>query len=335
MSALFVWLTIVIALFTTSCSKPDETTAIETESGSPPENTTPSSFADLDPTVPGELPAVRTLAEPSLEPTGPVHESPGVVDNREAQVALDLLKMENGSAKSLALTELFERWAGDDLASAMEFLPYIVEDIENKRAFFRGVAPELLEQDPERLLAITKEHWWQGQFEAYVQSMKKVADSNLDLAIESYTSTTEGKQYPYLAEQIARNLMEDRSLEEAEAFAMSIKRPEARGMAIQGIYNRMCKQDPVVAATSIDNLSDPTSRDYAVRGFIQQTANRNPEETLIWTMTMEEGAVREGAVKFLVRRWGVGGNQEYIQKMIEHPSLTEQERDVIRESTEE
>jgi len=335
MRALFAQLTIVITLLTMSCSKPEGTTTKDSESESPPENTTISSFPDLDSTVPGELPTVQTFAEPNLELTGPVHESPGIVDNQEAQVAFDLLKMENGPAKSLALTELFRRWAKDDLDAAMGILPYIANDIENKRAFFRGVAPELLEQDPERLLDITKDHWWQGQFEAYVHSMMKVADSNLDLAVDSFTNTVEGKQYPYLAEKIARNLMDDRSLEEAEAFALSIDRPEARGMAIQGIYNRMTKQDPVVAATSIDNLTDPTFRDYAVRGLIQQTANRSPEETLVWTMTMEEGEVREGAVKFLVRRWRVGGNQEFIEKMIEHPRLTKQERDVIRQSTKE
>jgi len=332
MRALFAPLTIVITLLTASCSKPEGATTEDAESESPFENATVSSFPDPDSTVPGELPAVQTFAQPNLELTGPVHESPGIVDNQEARVAVDLLKMENGPAKSLALTELFQRWAEDDLDAAMGMLPYLVNDIENKRAFFRGVAPQLLEQDPERLLAITKEHWWQGQFEAYVQSMTKIADSNLDLAIESYTSTTEGRQYPGLAEKIAGNLMVDRSLEEAEAFAMSIERPEARGMAVEGIVERWTRQDPFAAATYVDDISDPAVKDYAIRGLIRRTANHSPEESFVWTMTMREGDVRMGAVKHLARRWGSGREPEFLERLIGHPGLTEGERDAVRES---
>lgn len=335
MRALFASLTIVVTLLTTSCSEPEGTTAKETESERSPVNTPLSSFADLDSTVPGELPTAQTLAEPSLELTGPVHESPGIVDNREAQVALELLKMENGSAKSLALTELFRRWAEDDLDASMEFLPYVVKDIENKRAFFRGVAPELLEHDPERLLDITKDHWWQGQWEVYIEAMRKVADSNLDLAVDFYTNTVEGKQYPYLAEKIASNLMDDRSFEEAEAFALSIERPDARGMAMQGILKRWAKQDPVAAATYLNQLSDSTLKDYAIRGMVQHTADWSPEETLVWTMTMQDGEVRTNAVKFLASRWRSGANQAFFEKLIEHPRLTKGERDAIRQSTEE
>ncbi|MDF1826228.1 MAG: hypothetical protein P1U68_16395 [Verrucomicrobiales bacterium] len=325
----------VIPLLSSSCSKPEGTTAKEDVPKSPSENIASTSFADLNATSPGEVPAIRTLVEPDIGLTGPVHESPGIVDNREAQVALELLKMENGAAKSLALTELFRRWSEEDLDAAMQILPYVENDIENKRAFFRGVAPELLDQDPERLLEITTEHWWQGQWEAYVEAMKKVADSNLDLAIDHFTNTVEGKQYPYLAEKIARNLMTDRSFEEAEAFALSIERPDARGMAMQGIFNRWARQDPVAASASVNELSDPMLKDYAILGMIQQTAGESPGESLIWTMTMQEGKVRTNAVTFLTRRWKSGANEQAYEQLMRHPGLTAQEREAIHQVVEE
>lgn len=342
MRAIHTILAFTIAVIAISCSQPDT----ESESESPknpasektPETTSTSGaptspFTSPDPTPDdGSLPTTRTLAGPNPEPTGPVHESPGIVDNREAQVALDLLKMEDNAAKSLALTELFERWAKDDLDAAMEFLPYVEKDIEPKRAFFRGVAPQLLEQDPERLLDITKEHWWQGQWEVYIQAMKKVADSNLDEAVDYYSNTVEGKQYPYLAEKIASNLMDDRSFEEAEAFALSIERPESRGMAIQGIVKRWTKQDPVAASTYVDNLSDPALRDYAIRGMIQQTAGDSPEETLAWTKTMQEGSVRMNAVNFLVRRWNSPGHRKNLEDLATFRGLSNQERQLIQEA---
>ena len=331
MRAFFVSLAAVLSLLAASCSKPDETIAADPESESASGKTTLSSLAGVDPAVSDELP--RTFSEPSLEPTGPVHESPGIVDNREAQIAFDLLKMEEGSAKSLALTELFERWSEEDLNAAMRFFPYVVKDIENKRAFMRGVAPQLLEQDPERLVEITQEHWWQGQFEAYIEGMKKVADSNLDMAVDVYVNNVEGKQYPGLAEQIAGNLMEERSLEEAEAFAMSIQRPAARGMAVEGIVEYWTRQDPVAAATYVDEISDPAVKDYAIRGMVRRTADWSPEESLVWTMTMQKGDVRMGAVKHLGRRWSKTGNQESLGKLMEHPGLTEEERAAIQEST--
>lgn len=332
MRSLLAPLAIGLGILAISCSKPDERTAEDSDSESASEKATPRSFADLDPAISGEEPIAETFPEPSLEPTGPVHESPGIVDNREAQVAFDLLKMEQGSAKSLALTELFDRWAEEDLNAAMEFFPYVVKDVENKRAFLRGVAPQLLEQDPERLVEITKEHWWQGQFEAYVEGMKKVADSNLDMAIDVYTEKVEGRQYPWLAEKIAVNVLEERSFEEAEAFALSVERPEARGMAFEGIVNRWTKENPVAAATYVDNISDPLIKDYAIRGLIRRAAGWSPEETLVWTMTIREGDVRMGAVKQLANRWSKLGKQEYVGKLLEQPGLTDKEREAIRKS---
>lgn len=334
MRGLHTIIAFTIAVFALSCSQPDpeppsanqrETTSGKGDPASP--------FADLI-SSPDDGTAATTLipAEPNLEATGPVHESPGVVDNREARVALDLLKMENSEAKSLALTELFERWSKDDLDAAMEFLPYVEKDIETKRAFFRGVATELLEQDPERLLDISKEHWWQGQWEATIKAMTKVADSNLDLAVEFYTHTVKGKQYPYTAAKIAGNLMDNRSLEEAEAFALSIERPESRGMAVQGMLSRWTAQDPVAASTYIEGISDPMLKDYAIRGMIQQAAGVSPVETLAWAKTMQEGDVRTNTVKFLARRWNSPDHRENLKDLATFRGLSNQEREIIREA---
>ncbi len=323
-----------IAVSAVSCSQPDTEPPSADNRETNSSNGDPTSpFADLI-SSPDDNTLATTLAmaEPNLETTGPVHESPGVVDNREARVALDLLKMENSEAKSLALTELFERWSKDDLNAAMEFLPYVEKDIETKRAFFRGVATELLEQDPERLLDITREHWWQGQWEATIKAMTKVADSNLDLAVDFYTNTVKGKQYPPTAGKIAGNLMKERSLEEAEAFALSLERPESRGMAVQGILSRWTAQDPVAASTYVEGISDPMLRDYAIRGMIQQAAGVSPLETLAWAKSMQEGAVRMNTVKFLARRWNSPDHRKNLEDLSTFRGLSNQEREIIQET---
>lgn len=338
MRAIHTILALTVTVFAFSCSRPDAEPASDntTSSAENPETTSTnkkpiSPFAD--PTSSpndGGMSTTETLAPPNLEPTGPVHESPGIVDNREAQVAFDLLKMEDGAAKSLALTELFERWSKDDLDAAMEFFPYVEKDIEPKRAFCRGVAPQLLEHDPERLLEITRKHWWQGQWDAVVQGMTKVADTNLDFAVDFYTHTEKGKQYPPVALKIANNLMDSRSFEDAEAFALSLDRPDSRGAAMQGILNRWTRQDPVAASAYVNNISDPVMKDYAIRGMIQQTARDSPEETLAWAKTMHEGNVRMGTVKFLANRWNDPDHRKVLEELSTMRGLSDQERELIQ-----
>lgn len=335
-------LALTVAVLAFSCSQPD--TAPSPEDDPAPEDAPETTSSSQDPVSPfaeilasqndGVVATSQTLADPSLETTGPVHESPGIVDHREAQVALDLLKMEDSAAKSLALTELFERWAKDDLDAAMEFFPYVENDIEPKRAFCRGVAPQLLEEDPERLLEITRKHWWQGQWEAYIKAMKKVATTNIDVAIDYYTTTEEGKQYPYLAEEIASHLTNDRSIAEAEAFAYSIERPESRGMAIRGMVKRWTRKDPAAASAYVDSLSDPDLRDHAIRGMIQQTATKDPDATLAWAKTIQPGKVRTDTVNYLSRQWSNPSYREPLEQLANIPGLSTEERALVQTALE-
>ena len=272
----------------------------------------------------------RTLAAPDTTPREPVSESPGIVDNREAQVALDLLKMPESEAKSLALTELFRRWAKDDLDAAMEFLPYLDKDIEAKRSFYRGVQWEILEKNPELLLDIIGEgNWWQDQWRAEGQAMAKVADTNLERLIDHYTNTVPGKQFPHIAGKIANSLMLADSFEEAEAFAMSIERPDSRGTAMQAILFRWTDKDPVAASTYVDRITDPDLKDYAIRGMINRTVGDSPEETLAWTMTMQEGEVRTNAVKFLASRWSNPEQVENLKQLASFRGLSSEERTIL------
>ena len=274
-------------------------------------------------------------AAPNVESAAEKGENLQVVNDRESEMAWEILNLPENEASSMAMTELARRWGKRDLKAAVEFAKELPKDGEFRRAFYRGIGEKLAQEDPEELLNTIggvdgeKGLWWQDQWKAETAALRKVSQYDLDRATSYFTETFHGKQLASTAYQFSLRIAQEKSVEEAWRFVEELENPNARGRAVEALSRVWMDQETESAANFIDGLKDPSVRSYAIRGMLSSIHDTNPSEAVAWTMAMEDEKLRQEAVTFLSKRWNNSENTAHLEKLLSQEGLTTEEKAAI------
>lgn len=283
----------------------------------------------LTPTVPDGEPAPRTPDEPYEAKPGNLQ----VVNDRETEMAWEILNLPENEASSMAMTELARRWAKTDIEAAAAFAGELPDNSEFRRAFYRGIGEKMAQTDPEALLETIgggKGLWWQDQWKAETQALRNVAKYDLDAAVAYFTETFPGKQIGRTAYDFSLRIAREQSVDNAWSFVEQLENPGARGRAVEALSRVWMDTNTQDAATFIDGLNDPGVRSYAIRGMLSSIHQTNPVESIAWTMAMDDEKLRQEAVGFLSKRWRGTENAAHLENLLEQNGLTDEEKSVIQ-----
>ena len=340
-SHLHILWAVCLCLF--SCSKPDEGEKFKEPEAPKTMDTTalkpkqrPPAAGTIDQGLP-LAPKPDSSAAPKAEADSgePKPDNLQVVNDREAEMAWEILNLPENEASSMAMTELARRWGKTDLDAAVEFAKSLPKEGEYRRAFYRGIGEKLAKENPEELLNTIggvdgeKGLWWQDQWKVETAALRKVAKYDLERATSYFTETFHGKQLATTAYQFSLRIANEQSVESAWKFVEELENPTARGRAVEALSRVWMEQETESAATFIDGLKDPAVRSYAIRGMLSSIHDTNPSEAVAWTMAMEDETLRQEAVTFLSKRWKSPEGAVHLEELLKQPGLTDEEKAAI------
>ena len=309
------WWMICLALL--SCSDPENDPAAdasssrfsleaeaETGSASEPDGLNVTTFAP----EPADPALASALQEPSViakDESKPFHPAVRRMKDSEAAMALELLELPESDARELALTELMRQWSQYDLEAALKFgWEHTKGDIQAKRAFHKGVMPQLARTDPHAALDVIEAgHWWPDQWKDQREALRRIEGENFERAAEFFQNTGEGKQHKEEAYRYTDRIGREQGHAAAISYAEGLKKQIAKAYATRAAITRWVNDDSVGASNYVNGIQNPEIRDYAAVGLIDGIWETNPEESVSWAGSIKNEDLRETTFYQLGRRW--------------------------------
>lgn len=282
--------------------------------------------------------ALIALSAPSLlaqddpenaEPWNPHH-----TDGREEELAQEILALPDGDVKWLALSGLTHRWVTADAEAAWKF-GRTLKGKEARVTFYRATMPYYAENDPGRVLeALAQNAWWPDQWIHVRDATMKMADYDLDRAVESFADATpERMQLGEIARQLARKVVVRDSPEEGFAFADRLKeRKRAYQGAVQGTLQEWVKIDENAALAYAEDEEDPEMLPFTVSGILTgKDWLQNPDETVGWIVELSEDRIRRHMLVNLVYLWKDLKDPDQIKRIVEDDRIGFEDRNYLEE----
>ena len=235
--------------------------------------------------------------------------NPNHTQGKESELAAEILALPDGDVKWLALSGLSQRWVKADPEAAWEF-GKTLKGKEVRVTFLRATMPYYAKHDPGRVLdVLSQKAWWPNQWSDARDATLKMADYDLDRAVDSFADhTPERMQLGELARQLARKVVIRDSPEAGLAFADRLEgNPKALQGAVQGTLQEWVKIDENGAIAYAEDEEDPEMLPYTVSGILTgKDWLENPEETVGWIVSLSEDRIP--MMWSLTRRMGPSGS---------------------------
>lgn len=328
------WIWWMVSLAFLGCSDPEDDPALdasgsnlssEAEVGSTSETADSSvtTFAPkpIDPALTSALEEPSVIAKDESKPFNPaVHR----MKDSEATMALELLELPESDARELALTELMRQWSQYDLEGALEFgWEHTEGDIQAKRAFHKGVMPQLARTDPHSALDVIEAgHWWPDQWKDQREALRRIEGENFERAAEFFQNTGEGKQHKEEAYRYTDRIGREQGHAAAISYAEGLKKQIAKAYATRAAITRWVNDDSVGASNYVNGIQNSEIRDYAAVGLIDGIWETNPEESVSWAGSIKNEDLRETTYYQLGRRWSddrYSGNLRLLPPAFRNP----------------
>ncbi|MCB1230498.1 MAG: hypothetical protein KDN19_09545 [Verrucomicrobiae bacterium] len=271
---------------------------------------------------------VKALEEPSVierDDAKPFNPSVIRMKDNEATMAQEILDLPESDARELALTELMRQWSQYDLEGALKFGWEKTEgEIQAKRAFLKGVMPEMAKRDPQGLLEVVEEgHWWPDQWKDQREALRRIERNDFDRASEFFKNTGEGKQHKEEAYRYTSRIGREQGYQAAIAYAEAMKKQIAKAYATRAAVTQWVEADSVGASNYVNQCRNPELRDHGILGLIDGIWQTNPRESVVWAKSINHPDLRDTALRQLAKRWSdpeYAGNLKLLPRAYSTPN---------------
>jgi hypothetical protein len=263
--------------------------------------------------------------------------NPDFTAGKEQEIAKEILALPDGNLKHAALSGLARIWIEDDWDAAWTF-GSTLEKRELKLTFLRTVAPYLAENQPGLILDQRKAGtWWPDQWKHLRDALLKMADHDLDRAVEVYVDHTPDRmQIGEVARQLALRIVLRDSQDAGFAFAEKLKdKAKPYAGAIQGTLQGWVKIDEAAAIAYAEDLDDEGLMPWVVSGLLTGTNwFTHPQEGLEWVTQLAHDGLRRHALANLVYLWHDKKNQREIDRILKSDLVEISDRQFLIEAME-
>ena len=273
--------------------------------------------------------AEKEIADANVE----LPKVPADTAGREQAVAIDILAMPEGDARSLALTELMRRWVEKDPEAAWEFHQQVADSIPLKRAFYRGIMPYMARHNPELVLeTVEAGNWWPDQWIPAREASLRVSEVDLQRAVDYFVDVEQGKQHKEVAYRFASRLSDEGGSQSALAFAAELEKPLARAYATRAAVTSWVEEDSVAASSYVNEIAEPEVRDHAILGLTDAIWITNPRDSATWAQSMTDADLRTETMIRLASAWDRRGEAANVDALLNAPGLSASEAQAVRDA---
>lgn len=224
--------------------------------------------------------------------------------------------IENPQARAQAVNAVVLAAAQTDPAGAAQILAAIT-DPNARRATVGQLGSSWAQTDFDGAVAWASSLQSVDRRIALTAMGQNLVHSDLDRAIELLDRFPATNSVG-LASQIAQNLTQQRSIEEAQAFISQYKGTDDYPRLQVAALTAAASQDPARAMQLAKSVQDERSRDQVYAAIVSQQASRDPELALQWMDAISNPEARNRAMSRIARAWysqNPSGAQSWVQSL--------------------
>lgn len=224
------------------------------------------------------------------------------IAQKDPQLALnEALSSSNDQMRSMLVSNLVQQIAMNDPADAIPYLEQI-DNPQQRLAMKSDLASTWIQRDADAAVEWILSQDKKTSSQLMVQATHRLTRRDVDKAIALLPLLNDKDQLD-ARRNIARQLGESRSVEEAQAFVSKFQgEPDYERLQVS-VVGGMARNDTLMAKQLADQIQDSASRDAAYVQVIGQHARRDPAEALRWLDGVADATMRSQAVGQIASQW--------------------------------